>query len=78
MIYQVICGRLIRNSSGSLFAAELINNDMKTIYQKRTYEKPAMQVYELSRQPQLLAGSGDGGLNPQNPFTPGNDPLANL
>ena len=31
---------------------------MKTIYQKRTYEKPAMQVYELRQQPQLLAGSG--------------------
>jgi len=26
-------------------------------YQKQKYEKPAMQVYELSRQPQLLAGS---------------------
>ena len=49
---------------------------MKTIHQKRTYEKPAMQVYELREQPQLLAGSGDGGLDPLNPFTPGNDPLA--
>ena len=60
-----------------IFAAELINNDMKTIYQKRTYEKPAMQVYELSRQPQLLAGSGDGELDPLSPFNPGGDPLSN-
>ena len=51
---------------------------MKPIIQKRTYAKPTMQVYELRQQPQLLAGSGDGGLNPLNPFTPGNDPLANL
>ena len=51
---------------------------MKTIIQKRIYAKPAMQVYELKQQPQLLAGSGDGELNPLNPFTPGNDPLANL
>lgn len=32
---------------------------------RRNYEKPAMQVFELRRQPQLLAGSnGDGGINP--------------
>ena len=45
---------------------------------KRTSQKPSMKVYEMKQQPQLLAGSGDGGLNPLNPFTPGNDPLANL
>ena len=45
---------------------------------KRTYQKPSVKVYEMKQQPQLLAGSGDGGLNPLNPFTPGNDPLANL
>ena len=31
---------------------------------KKKYEKPAMQVFELKQQPQLLAGSGDGNLNP--------------
>ena len=32
---------------------------------KKMYEKPAMQVFELKQQPQLLAGSaGDGNLNP--------------
>ncbi len=30
---------------------------MKTIEQKRKYEKPAMQVVQLKQQPQLLAGS---------------------
>lgn len=29
---------------------------------KRLYEKPSMKVYELRQQPQLLAGSGDGGF----------------
>lgn len=28
--------------------------------QKRFYEKPAMQVFELQQQPQILAGSGEG------------------
>ena len=27
--------------------------------QKRTYEKPAMQVYELKQTPQLLQASGE-------------------
>ena len=32
---------------------------------KRKYEKPAMQVYELKQQPQLLVGSyGNGGGMP--------------
>ena len=31
--------------------------DMKTIEQKRKYEKPAMQVVQLKQQPALLAGS---------------------
>ena len=44
---------------------------MKT---KRMYEKPAMQVFELKQQPQLLAGSG-GGVDPLSPFTPGGSPL---
>lgn len=32
---------------------------MTTINEKRKYEKPAMQVYELKQQPKLLTGSGD-------------------
>ncbi len=35
---------------------------MKT--EKKTYERPSMKVYEMRRRTQLLAGSGDGGLNP--------------
>ena len=32
---------------------------------KKNYEKPAMKVYPLIQQPQILAGSnGDGNLNP--------------
>ena len=40
---------------------------------KKKYEKPAMQVFELKQQPQLLAGSN--GVDPLNPFNPGGDPL---
>jgi hypothetical protein len=33
--------------------------------EKKKYEKPSMQVFELKQQPQLLAGSnGDGNLPP--------------
>jgi hypothetical protein len=38
--------------------------------QKKEYEKPSMQVFELSNQPQILAGSFQGDRN--NPF---GDPL---
>lgn len=38
---------------------------MKT---KRKYEKPAMQVFDLKQQPQLLAGSGTDGDLPD--YTP--------
>ena len=31
------------------------------------YEKPAMQVYELKQQPQILAGSGSNGYR-DNPY----------
>ena len=41
---------------------------------KKLYEKPAMQVFMLRQQPQLLAGSGEG-LDPLSPFNPGVDPL---
>ena len=37
--------------------------------QKKQYEKPSMQVFELKQQPQLLAGS-----NGTNPYTPDNNP----
>ena len=40
--------------------------------QKRIYQKPAMQVFELKQWPQLLAGSnGEGGFGGD----PGYEPL---
>ena len=39
---------------------------MKTIYQKRTYEKPAMQVFDLRTRQLLLVGSGNPEYNPFN------------
>jgi hypothetical protein len=44
---------------------------MTTIKEKRKYEKPAMQVYDLPQQPQLLAGSETGGDMPGMPGYPG-------
>ena len=42
---------------------------MKPPIEKRTYEKPAMQVYELSQQPQLLSASGLDDYNrPSQPY----------
>ena len=35
---------------------------------KRKYEKPAMKVYELRQQPQLLVGSGTNGS--RSPYDP--------
>ena len=35
--------------------------------QKRFYEKPQMEVFELRQQPQILAGSGLGGRDPYSP-----------
>ena len=44
------------------------------IKEKRcNYEKPAMQVFELRQQPQLLAGSG---LDDPTDYTPGTNPFA--
>ena len=37
---------------------------MKQINKKRTYVKPAMQVYPLIQQPQILAGSSPNGDKP--------------
>ena len=38
---------------------------------KKQYESPHMEVFELKRQPRILAGSsGDGGTNPYEPQTP--------
>lgn len=31
---------------------------------KRIYQKPSMKVIELTRQPRLLVGSGEGTRNP--------------
>lgn len=42
---------------------------------KKKYVKPSMEVYEFNNQPRLLAGSGDGGLDPLSPFNPGGNPL---
>ena len=47
------------------------------IVTKRKYQKPAMQVVELRSRAMILAGSGNGGLDPLSPFNPGNDPLSN-
>ena len=41
---------------------------------KKKYEKPAMQVFDLKQQQQLLAGSS-GVPDGLDPFTPGGDPL---
>ena len=40
---------------------------------KKLYEKPAMQVFELKQQPQLLAGIG---LNDPSDYPGGTDPFA--
>jgi len=42
---------------------------------KKKYEKPAMQVYDLPQQPQLLAGSG-GEIPGNDPYTPESDPFS--
>ena len=42
--------------------------------EKKKYEKPSMQVFELKQQPQLLAGSGD--IPNSDPYTPGGDPFS--
>ena len=41
--------------------------------QKKKYEKPAMQVYALKQQSQLLAGSG---LGDPNDYDNGGDPFS--
>lgn len=42
---------------------------------KKKYEKPSMQVFELKQQTQLLAGSG-GDIPNSDPYTPGGDPFS--
>ena len=43
---------------------------------KKEYERPTMQVVELKQQLALLAGSAaSGGMTPNDPYTPGGDPL---
>lgn len=46
---------------------------MTTINEKRKYVKPAMQVFELRQQPQILAGSGLG--DPED-YGNGDDPFS--
>ena len=43
--------------------------------EKKKYEKPSMEVFELQQRTMLLAGSGNGVPDPLDPFTPGGDPL---
>ena len=43
--------------------------------EKKKYEKPSMQVFELKQQTQLLAGSGSDIPN-SDPYTPGGDPFS--
>ena len=43
--------------------------------EKKKYEKPSMQVFELQQQQQLLAGSG-GDIPNSDPYTPGGDPFS--
>ena len=43
---------------------------------RKEYESPTMQVVEVKQQVQLLAGSAaSGGMNPNDPYTPGGDPI---
>ena len=42
---------------------------------KKEYERPAMQVFMLKQQPQLLVGSS-GDIPGSNPYTPGNNPFS--
>ena len=43
--------------------------------EKKLYEKPSMQVFDLKQQPQLLAGSG-GDIPGSDPYTPGDNPFS--
>ena len=52
-----------------------MTKDMKPLIEKRKYEKPAMQVYELKGRAQILAGSG-GDIPGSDPYTPGDNPFA--
>ena len=67
-VIQILC----------IFAAEtnINHTTMTTNETRKKYVKPAMQVYDLPKSVRLLASSGDGGLDPLNPFNPGpSDPL---
>ena len=43
--------------------------------EKRKYEKPSMEVYELKQQPKLLAGSNTGTLNNPDDYLLKDDPF---
>ena len=40
---------------------------------KKEYERPTIDIVKLKQQLALLAGSG--GMDPNDPYTPGGDPL---
>ena len=48
---------------------------MATKQKKEEYMKPAIQVYEVESGEMILAGSGNGGLDPIDSYEPGGDPL---
>ena len=65
----------MRANNNFYYLSLLINVlTIKLMKQKRFYEKPQMEVFELRQQPQILAGS-DKGLDPLSPFAPGGSPL---
>ena len=62
-------------ANNNFYYLSLINVlTIKLMKQKRFYEKPQMEVFELKQQPQILAGSGEG-MDPLSPFAPGGSPL---
>ena len=46
-----------------MFNNDYTNYSDKIMKKRKIYEKPAMQVFELKQQPQLLAGSVTGDVN---------------
>ncbi len=58
-----------------MFNNDYTNYSDKIMKKRKIYEKPAMQVFELKQQPQLLAGSG-GEIPNNDPYTPEPDPFS--
>ena len=63
---MILTGILVSlRANNNFYYLSLINVlKIKLMKQKRFYEKPQMEVFELKQQPQILAGSdkGMGGL----------------